>query len=128
MTGASAQAELADMVSEAEPGAAHGEETLANGGPTQTPIVWDSGSQETAGKHGMELIQALVKRLPNAPGVYRMMNTAGDVLYVGKARSFPTTPKAAFPPIGSAAWSRRPRRWNLSSPAPKPRRCFSKPI
>jgi excinuclease ABC subunit C len=33
------------------------------------------------------VIQALVKRLPNAPGVYRMMNAAGDVLYVGKARS-----------------------------------------
>ncbi len=34
-----------------------------------------------------EVIQTLVKRLPNAPGVYRMMNAAGDVLYVGKARS-----------------------------------------
>ena len=28
-----------------------------------------------------------MKRLPNGPGVYRMMNAAGDVLYVGKARS-----------------------------------------
>ena len=36
---------------------------------------------------GAEVIQTLVKRLPNAPGVYRMMNAAGDVLYVGKARS-----------------------------------------
>jgi excinuclease ABC subunit C len=36
---------------------------------------------------GPEVIQELVKRLPNRPGVYRMMNTAGDVLYVGKARS-----------------------------------------
>ncbi|MBX3581546.1 MAG: excinuclease ABC subunit UvrC [Rhizobiaceae bacterium] len=36
---------------------------------------------------GPEVIQTLVKRLPNAPGVYRMMNAAGDVLYVGKARS-----------------------------------------
>jgi hypothetical protein len=33
------------------------------------------------------VIQAMVKRLPNAPGVYRMINAAGDVLYVGKARS-----------------------------------------
>ena len=39
------------------------------------------------GKVGAEVIQTLVKRLPNAPGVYRMMNAAGDVLYVGKARS-----------------------------------------
>ena len=36
---------------------------------------------------GADVIQTLVKRLPNAPGVYRMMNAAGDVLYVGKARS-----------------------------------------
>ena len=40
-----------------------------------------------AGKTGIELVQTLVKRLPNAPGVYRMMNAGGDVLYVGKARS-----------------------------------------
>ena len=50
-------------------------------------IVWDSGNSEAADLHGTELIQALVKRLPNAPGVYRMMNAGGDVLYVGKARS-----------------------------------------
>jgi excinuclease ABC subunit C len=51
-------------------------------------IAWDSGGKEKGeGKIGAELIQALVKRLPNAPGVYRMMNAAGDVLYVGKARS-----------------------------------------
>ena len=28
----------------------------------------------------------LLKSLPNRPGVYRMMNTAGETLYVGKAR------------------------------------------
>jgi len=48
---------------------------------------WESGGGDTAGLSGAELINALVKRLPNAPGVYRMMNGAGDVLYVGKARS-----------------------------------------
>ncbi|SMH44106.1 Excinuclease ABC subunit C [Mesorhizobium australicum] len=49
--------------------------------------LWDRGGRDTEGLAGAELIQALVKRLPNSPGVYRMMNEAGDVLYVGKARS-----------------------------------------
>ena len=36
---------------------------------------------------GAARIQAYLKTLPDAPGVYRMMNAAGDVLYVGKAKS-----------------------------------------
>ncbi len=47
----------------------------------------DLEPDDNEGRTGAEVIQALVKRLPNAPGVYRMMNAAGDVLYVGKARS-----------------------------------------
>ncbi|MFC5384384.1 excinuclease ABC subunit UvrC [Aquamicrobium segne] len=42
---------------------------------------------ENESRSGAEIIQELVKRLPNAPGVYRMMNMEGDVLYVGKARN-----------------------------------------
>ncbi len=36
---------------------------------------------------GAAVIGALVKRLPSQPGVYRMLNRAGDVLYVGKAKN-----------------------------------------
>ena len=35
---------------------------------------------------GLEVIRERVKTLPNQPGVYRMLNPRGDVLYVGKAR------------------------------------------
>ena len=36
---------------------------------------------------GAALIKDEVRRLPDAPGVYRMMGDDGEVLYVGKARS-----------------------------------------
>jgi excinuclease ABC subunit C len=36
---------------------------------------------------GAEVIRRFWAALPNSPGVYRMIDTKGDVLYVGKARS-----------------------------------------
>ena len=36
---------------------------------------------------GVARISAYLKTLPDAPGVYRMMDSKGDVLYVGKAKS-----------------------------------------
>ncbi|MRG55790.1 excinuclease ABC subunit UvrC [Phyllobacterium sp. SYP-B3895] len=49
-------------------------------------IEWDT-SVVSEGSSGPDVIADLVKRLPNKPGVYRMFNTSGDVLYVGKAHS-----------------------------------------
>ncbi len=37
--------------------------------------------------HGQSIIESAIATLPPGPGVYRMLNEAGDALYVGKARS-----------------------------------------
>lgn len=50
-------------------------------------IVWEESAPTEAGKTGMDVIHAIVKRLPNSPGVYRMFGADGNVLYVGKAKS-----------------------------------------
>lgn len=36
---------------------------------------------------GVETLRKHIKKLPDTPGVYRMISDAGDVLYVGKAKS-----------------------------------------
>ncbi len=54
---------------------------------TGPQIDWGDRLTDPQGAKGAPLIAALVKRLPNKPGVYRMFNAGGDVLYVGKAKS-----------------------------------------
>ncbi|MBV9693413.1 MAG: excinuclease ABC subunit UvrC, partial [Alphaproteobacteria bacterium] len=47
----------------------------------------DAQNDREAPLKGVARIAAYVKTLPDAPGVYRMMDGKGEVLYVGKAKS-----------------------------------------
>jgi excinuclease ABC subunit C len=53
---------------------------------TEEPTTLTPPSDKPA-KTGPDVIGAYLKLLPQSPGVYRMLDTAGDVIYVGKARS-----------------------------------------
>ncbi|MBL8565339.1 MAG: excinuclease ABC subunit UvrC [Hyphomicrobiaceae bacterium] len=57
----------------------------ASGG--EAPAASTASEAKDHARIGPEVIADYIKRLPGSPGVYRMIDTAGDVIYVGKARN-----------------------------------------
>src|SRR3954465_1402639 len=53
----------------------------------EKPAYTVRGSDQPDLEAGVAAIRAVVKTLPVRPGVYRMLDARGDVLYVGKARA-----------------------------------------
>ena len=53
----------------------------------QTDPETGSSAVHPAVETGAAVIAAYLKTLPQTPGVYRMLDSAGEVIYVGKARS-----------------------------------------
>ena len=43
---------------------------------------------------GKEVIRKELSLIPKSPGVYRMLNHKGDILYVGKAKNLPNRLKS----------------------------------
>lgn len=62
-------------------------DTAAQGTADAAPVMDWGKAEEIEGARGIDVIQRALKTLPNRPGVYRMIDRTGEILYVGKARS-----------------------------------------
>lgn len=63
------------------------EEELPEPALELAPVELEEDVPPASLARGVEVIKANLKHAPEGPGVYRMLSEAGEVLYVGKARS-----------------------------------------
>ena len=77
-----------DMPDQPDEGSSELETDEADFGPELLDLSAPLGEQAAGSlAAGSDVIKSYQQTLPNHPGVYRMLNQAGEVLYVGKAKS-----------------------------------------
>ena len=81
----SATRAVCEAVLDLQPDAAYMSAMATN--PENSAEMAESLDPEGAPERGARVIQRYLKTLPASPGVYRMLDDSGTVIYVGKARS-----------------------------------------
>lgn len=71
--------------------------------PAGNPDFIEEGADPDAARPGHEVIRDYLRRLPERPGVYRMLDAKGEVLYVGKARNLRKRVASYAKPSGHSA-------------------------
>ncbi len=88
--------ETAESVSDRDP-------KVTSDPPHDQPVFDEDGVARGPVRLGHEVIRDYIRRLADKPGVYRMLDQKGDVLYVGKARSLRKRVASYAKPVGHSA-------------------------
>ena len=87
--------------------------------PDSDELDLDSGETADPRAGGRAALLRHAKLAPFAPGVYRMLDAAGEVLYVGKAKNIKKRITSYTRPTGHDTRIERV----IAATAPRPRRC-----